>query len=211
MRHLIRVALGVLLLFALAELAIRLTGGAGGSLEATYLPTPFKTIQAVSISISSGQTNTATLSTAVNLANTIVVYGGQTSTDTSGFHNGSGWAYCLPTATTTITCYRGVTGSSVTVNVTVLEFASGLLRSATRCGAIQMSGLTGTAVISPPVVAAKSFVVMTGIADPYITATSTADNDVMVRLSLAAGVITATKAGGGAYNNAIGYCVAEGK
>jgi hypothetical protein len=183
----------------------------GVPVEATYLPTPFKSIQAVSVTISSGTSNYATLSPAVNLANTILVYGGQTSNDTSGFHNGSGWAYCTPSSSTTVSCYRYVAGATVTVNVTAIEFASGLLRSATRCGAITMSGLTGTAVLSPPVVVAKSVATMTGIADPYVTAASTADNDVLVRLSLAAGVITATKTGGGAYNNAVGYCVAEGK
>ena len=182
----------------------------GVPVEATYLPTPFKSIQAVSVTISSGTSNVAALSVPVNLANTILVWGGQNSTDASGFHHGSGWAWCQPFATA-VACYRYVAGSTVTVNLTAVEFASGLLRSATRCSSITMSGLAGAVALSPPVTVAKSFVTFTGIADPYITAASTADNDAMVKLTLAAGSITATKAGGGAYNNSVGYCLAEGR
>jgi len=182
----------------------------GVPVEATYLPTPFKSIQPVTVTIASGTSNFATLSTPVVLANTILVYGGQYSTDSSGFHHGSGWAWCQPTTTTTVYCYRYVTGASVTVNLTAIEFASGLLRSA-QCGAVVMSGLTGSAALTTSVTVAKSIATFTGIADAYVTAASTGDNDVMATLTLAATSISAAKAGGGAYNNAVGYCVAEGK
>ncbi|MEO8678136.1 MAG: hypothetical protein ABI665_03765 [Vicinamibacterales bacterium] len=183
----------------------------GIPVEATYLPTPFKTIQALSITISSGAlTGTGTLSPAVVLANTVVASAGQTSDSSSGFHNGGGWAYCLPTATTTVTCTRGVIGYTVVANVTVVEFAAGLMRSV-QCNTVSLSGLTGSIGLSPAVTASKAALFYTGITDSYSTGSSTSDGDAMVRLSFNSGIVTATKAYGGAYNNTVGFCVAEGR
>lgn len=104
----------------------------------------FRSIQQVTITITSAQTSGTATITGVSAANTILIYGGITGSDTTP---SIGISFCstLLTNSTTITAEKaGATNPSVTVNLTVLEFADNAI-SNIQTGNIVIATAAGTA------------------------------------------------------------------
>lgn len=103
-----------------------------------------QSVQQVSITVASGSlSNTATIS-AVDTANTILVWGGTSGSDVLSRQE-SDWCAAVLTNGTTVTVSRLAAGAvTVTVKVTVLEFATNVIDSI-QSGVIAVSGGTKTA------------------------------------------------------------------
>lgn len=118
-------------------------------------------IQKVSIAMASGDTSkTATISS-VTTTNTILIFNGLT-TDSIAAPNDESQATARVELTdaTTVTAYKGVAGQSVTINCTVVEFASGV--NSIQAGTIVVAASTtsNTATISS--VGSNAFVLYLG-------------------------------------------------
>lgn len=109
---------------------------------------PVKSVQRGTIAISSGTSATATIAK-VDVANTVVCYGGLKTTDTSAFIN-SMVADVTLTDSTTLTINEGSnSGFTLTIAYTVVEFWPGVLRSIQYSRiAIAGAGTTQTATIT---------------------------------------------------------------
>ena len=123
---------------------------------------PIKSIQKVAITIASGSTsNTATISS-VTTSNAILLFNGNTTTQTTNYSSGT--ARIELTNGTTVTAYRGASNSdTVTIYGTVIEFNTGYLNSVqSGTVALSTSQTTNTATIST--VGANAFVIWLGTA-----------------------------------------------
>ena len=123
---------------------------------------PIKSIQKVAITIASGSTsNTATISS-VTTSNAILLFNGNTTTQTTDYSSGT--ARIELTNGTTVTAYRGASNSdTVTIYGTVIEFNTGYLNSVqSGTVALSTSQTTNTATIST--VGANAFVIWLGTA-----------------------------------------------
>lgn len=117
-----------------------------------------KSIQPVSITISSGNTsNTATI-TGVAIVNAIILYQGLTCTSTSAL--ASVVSRIELTNSTTVTAFRGVSNSdAITINAVVIEFSSQV--NSIQAGTIAANGVaSATATITA--VSANAFVLYLG-------------------------------------------------
>jgi hypothetical protein len=103
-------------------------------------------IQQVSITISSGTSNTATINS-VTTANAIIIYGGSTTASTT---LNSAFAGCTLTNSTTVTATVATSGSATTVVCTVVEFTSAAVNVSAQYGTVALgsSATTNTATIT---------------------------------------------------------------
>lgn len=174
-------------------LANRLLMSGGGAIGPAVA-----SIQQVSITITAGSTsNTATIS-AVDVANSIIIYGGFT-VDWSVNAIDMNDTYCglEITNSTTITATRNDTADSVTYNATIVEFNDGWI-SNKQAGIITISGTSSnTATLSPAFDIARSIVLFcgqtTGTSSEYIN-TNAASQEPFVYISSSTQV-TAARSG----------------
>src|SRR5712691_8840745 len=106
-----------------------------------------KSIQAGTIDLTTNASATATI-TAVVLANSMILYLGEKTTETAIGRYDVSNARVELTNTTTVTAYKGLANVSTIVSYVVVEFNSGVLKSAQR-GTIDMNNVTSnTATIT---------------------------------------------------------------
>ena len=170
-----------------------------------------QSIQQVSITVASGTlSNTATI-TGVDTANTILVWGGTTGSDILSREEGD-WCSAKLTNGTTVTVARlAAAAVTVTVNVTVLEFAANVIDSI-QTGSVAVSGgiKTQSAVITSVVTTdslchfqGQTFSVTSATPGPF---------DAQARIVLAdATTVTATRAATSTSNLNAHYVVARFK
>lgn len=128
--------------------------------ESAYRASVIKTLQHWTATGTS-TSQTATLSTAVILANSAVVFGGYSdaqNTATSLTNHAYWSASCLPTSTTVITCASGST-STHSYTGDMVEYYAGILTSS-QTGTCSIAGgaSTGTSALSPSINALKGSV-----------------------------------------------------
>lgn len=197
----------------LASAGLLLLGVALGLLwpvQASYIPTPFKSIQPISITVAGAASNTQTV-TSVTPANSILLDAGRTSSDASGFVNGGGLAWLTLTNATTVTATRGVNNADTAViKGVLLEFLPGMLKSSTQCGTIAYAGGSSTATITS-VDTTKAILVSTGFGNNYNTPSSAGDSNVFPVLTLTNATTVTSSNIGGSFTVTHGYCVAEGR
>lgn len=119
-----------------------------------------KSIQKGSITIgAAASSNTATIS-AVTTANTVLIYDGAQCGQTNQTSGLDAAVRISLTNSTTVTATRGGTSSSVTVNFTVVEFASGV--NSVQAGTIAIVGAATSNTATISAVGANAFVMWLG-------------------------------------------------
>jgi hypothetical protein len=174
-------------------------------LEATYTPTPIKSLQQVVIALASATSNTATLSPTVVAANSILIYQGHDSDEGTGFTHGNGWIKGALTNGTTVTATAGVAADG-SYNGAVVEFIPQFVKSS-GCGTLTPSG---TATITA-VNVAKTLVSTTGYTNTYNTSSSVGVNGAVIRVTLTNATTITANAQGNNGGLTIGYCYLEFK
>lgn len=165
--------------------------------ESSYRPTVVKSVQCNTITTTAG-TGTATLSPAVNTANTVLHYGGSRGAS-SGSNDASLWnARITLTDSTTVTATAN--GSNTVVSFCALEYYGGILKSVQRTTA-NLSGTHPVDVAITAVTLAKSVVGFLGLSTsvtdgvshvfPTLVLTSTTN----VRAQVGANVASSSVAG----------------
>lgn len=127
-----------------------------------------KSVQHVSITIASGNTTGTAIISAVDVSKSIRVYQGITTEASAANQYNRASTRVALTDSTHVTATRNTTGSAVTVNVTIIEFLSGV--NSIQSGIITIAGGTqsNTAIISA--VGAKAFVLFGGSSTAGTTA-----------------------------------------
>ena len=126
----------------------------------TFASAAVKSVQTGTVALST-TSDTDTLSSAVVLANSAVIYNGLTSTYTAA---DTRYIYSdlVLTDTTTVTAARNLASGTNTVYYTVIEFESGILESSTQ--AVQVTGITTSATTAiSAVTIAQSMIFFNGI------------------------------------------------
>lgn len=182
----------------------------GTLLEATYTPTPIKSLQ----QLSGTSAATITLSPAVTVASTLLIAQGMSTTNAGGFVSGfAAYAYAQLTNSTTVTLTAGST-TPIWKGVAV-EFLPQFVKSQ-GCNTISIASasLTNTSTITA-VTVAKTIVASTGWKSDGGSSEAIGAQEGTVVLTNTT-TITATKGAvanesGGAPNFVAGYCYVEFK
>lgn len=169
-----------------------------------FVPSLIKSIQRGTIVIAGGtSSNTATLSTAVVLANSLLTWGSQ-GLNTSGQVDAQMFtARITLTNTTTVTATRGGTTEALTVPYEVIEFWPGVLKSVQR-GTV----VTGTPATITAVNTAKSMLSYLGCVGATSTGGEWGSWQGYLVLTNST-TVTATEGGGNTTHITAGYQVAE--
>jgi hypothetical protein len=154
----------------------------GTVLEATYTPTPIKSIQYGSIAMTAGTgSNTATI-TSVDTTATAVTFGGNDCNDTASTQaQGSCFSRLTLTNATTITATRDASASvAASVQYIAVEYLAQFIRSRQE-GVITLTAGSGTATITA-VTVAKTALINNGVTT---ASTNTSQGNVgMAKLTL---------------------------
>lgn len=185
----------------------------GIGVQATYIPSPIKSIQPITIPLNSTLSNTAIPNPTVIAANSILIYQGVSGDEVSPT-NCSHEALGTITSGTLITATKGCVTSNTTYNAVLVEFLGTFVRSQ-GCNTIAVgdSSLTGTRAITS-VVTAKTMVALTGMTNIWAGAGSSGGH-FLPRLDLTSSIlVTATRQvnpGGAPYSLVAGFCYIEFK
>lgn len=183
----------------------------GQDVSATYVPTPIKSIQQVSIAVS-GTTNTATISSIVT-GSSLLVYQGHTSTDAGGALNFDDFGYGTITNATTITAAKQGSGASGAIiwRGVVVEYLQNFTRSQ-GCSTIAIAdGSTSNTATIASVTTSKTVVAFTGASNANATNTALLTEILPVASLTNATTITAARNSTAAAGTSLlaGYCYLE--
>jgi hypothetical protein len=193
--------------------------------DASYIPTPIKSIQQVTITSAGSNSNTYTLSPTVTKANSILIWNGSSSVDSSsGFVSCDTFQMGEFTDNATITARLG--GSAATCastgaiyQATVVEFVGQFVKSS-GCGNITIAdGSSSNSATIGAVVVAKTIVHMTGfgqLSAAPMTYAGMVGNNVSTQLGYRLTIpdtthitATGTTLSSPTGNRRIGYCYLE--
>lgn len=187
----------------------------GTVLEATYTPTPVKSLSQISIVLSGALTNTAAWTGTANKAT--LVFEGNLTSDNSGFENGNDFSYGTITSGAVVTATRGVNANTQTWKGLVVEYLPQFVKSAA-CGTLPIldAGISANATLVG-VTATKVLVTYTGETHSYNT-----NSDLAIKGELLANLIWAASGGNtqltvtrtyvassAGTNLTVGYCYVE--
>jgi hypothetical protein len=187
----------------------------GVPVEATFIPTPIQSMQAVTATFAGGSaTATATLTTALkSTSNALLFYQGHQTYGASGTPSNLLWARGTITNTTTITVTSGSTPAAGQYwRGQVIEFIGPFVRSG-NCGSISISnGSNSNTATLTGVTAAKTAVAWTGgSASSSLTMTGSAgddtENTAESDLSLSGTTLTGTWTWNGTTSHATGRVI----
>lgn len=192
----------------------KLTGSALSSAVAQWTQAGFiKSIQQGTVTLSNVNTNTATLTTSVVPANSVIVYVGLASNGAGGsVAGGPGMARVTLTDATTVTATRSNgagSGDVTTAGFVVIECVPGVIKSVQRGTVTIASGaLSNTDTLSTPVNTLKSFLVWVGQSNDSDGGSNYGDYANRLTLTNAT-TVTSTRGTTGAYAIVSGYQVVE--
>ena len=177
--------------------------------EATFTPTPVKSITDIVVTLGPGA-GSVSQTVAVRRLSSLLVYSGQTHD--CGIQASSAWALGYISSDTTVTVQRGAGDCTVVYTAQLVEYLPNFIRSQ-QCGSIQMVAAqsTGSAATGTTIVPAKTILAHTGIVTDMSSAVqSQPAADQFVRLTKAATTITANRATTTTRNTTtVGYCYVE--
>lgn len=166
-----------------------------------------RSLQNVALSLNGSQTsNTATI-TSVNTNNILIIYQGSTQTGTITDHASDQYTITV-TNSTTLTITRGVSNSNtVTAEVTVIEFISAAINTATQTGTIVIGSGSASNTATINTVGSNAAVVWLG---QYDGTTDTNAFNAYARLDLTnSTTVTATREASPAITLTVAYLVID--
>src|SRR5262245_39144332 len=180
----------------------------GPVVEASYTPTPIKSMTDISIPVANGS-STGTQAVNVVATNALLVYSGSTIDCQNGPLNQ--WTLGLITSNTVVTAFRIGNACNAVYNASLVEYLGTFVRSA-GCGVINLVGVVSNTTTIPAVTVAKTALAKTGAQTDMSSGTSlTPTTDQFARLSkTSATVITAQRTPNGiSATLGVGYCYLE--
>jgi len=181
----------------------------GVPLDASYTPTPIRSVTDISISIPNGSFN-ATQSVSVTAVYSLLVWDGQTTDCQNGpLH---AWASASITSNSVVTAGRQGNSCGIIYNAQLVEFLGNFVRSS-GCGSITIaSGQSSATATIPAITVGKTVLAKTGVQTDMAAGTSTTPTvDQFVRLSKTnTTTLTAQRAATGVISSvSAGYCYLE--
>ena len=183
----------------------------GVPLEATYMPTPIRSLQQISIVMTGVATNTQVPSPSVSLTSSVLDYQGTTSDDVNPMGCWS-TAYGAITSAVLITATRGCATTNAVYNAVLVDYLTNFVKSR-NCGTVAIgSGASSNTATITSVVPAKTFVALSGFINNDVSAVASASGNFLPRITLTnATTITATRQRNSTITLTAGYCYVEFK